>query len=247
MSAKTPKRPWPWLGDGSFIRLWPTHRNHGRSYDFVIDRTADGRAFRMLTIVVEFTREFLAIDVSRKLTSEDILERLNDLFVRKGGTDHFRSVNRSTFTANRVQDWLEWVGVKTCYIEPESPWENGYVESFNRKLRNELLAREVFATLLEAKVLIERRRKGYNTVRQHSSLGYRPPGPGVAPPLSAFLGFASASGQGRSLARATLMIETYSIIGAGHRMSRDSRMRSYAPIARNLAKWSYTVCHGRNR
>ena len=157
-----------------------------------MDRTADGRAFRMLTIVDEFTRECLAIDVSRKLTSEDILERLSALFVRKGVPDNIRSDNGSEFTATRVREWLGRVGVKTLSIEPGSPWENGYTESFNGKLRDELLARGVFDTLLEAKVLIERWRKGYNTVRPHSSLGYRPPGPGVAPPLSACFGYASA-------------------------------------------------------
>jgi hypothetical protein len=131
----------------------------------------------MLTIVDEFTRECLAIDVSRKLTSEDVLERLSDLFVRKGVPDHIRSDNGSEFTAKRVREWLARVGVKTLYIEPGSPWENGYVESFNGKLRDELLDREVFDTLLEAKVLIGRWRKAYNTVRPHSSLGYRPPAP----------------------------------------------------------------------
>ena len=175
--AKQPKRRRLWLGDGSCIRLRPKHRNHVWSYDFVMDRTADGRAFRMLTIVDEFTRECLAIDVSRKLTSEDVLERLSDLFVRKGVPDNIRSDNGSEFTATRVREWLGRVGVKTLYIEPGSPWENGYIESFNGKLRDELLAREMFDTLLEAKVLIERWRKGYNTVRPHSSLGYRPPAP----------------------------------------------------------------------
>ena len=131
----------------------------------------------MRTIVDEFTRECLAIDVSRKLTSEDVLERLSDLFVRKGVPDNIRSDNGSEFTATRVRDWLGRVGVKTLYIEPGSPWENGYIERFNGKLRDELLAREMFDTLLEAKVLIERWRKGYNTVRPHSSLGYRPPVP----------------------------------------------------------------------
>ena len=142
-----------------------------------MDRTPDGRAFRMLTIVDEFTRECLAIDVSRKLTSEDILERLSALFVRKGVPDNIRSDNGSEFTATRVREWLGRVGVKTLSIEPGSPWENGYTESFNGKLRDELLAHGVFDTLLEGKVLIERWRKGCNTVRPHSSLGYRPPAP----------------------------------------------------------------------
>jgi len=175
--AKQPKRRRLWLGDGACIRLRPTHRNHVWSYDFVMDRTSEGRAFRMLTIVDEFTRECLAIDVARKLTSEDVLERLSDLFVRRGVPDHIRSDNGSEFTAKRVREWLERVGVKTLYIEPGSPWENGYVESFNGKLRDELLDREVFDTLLEAKVLIGRWRKVYNTVRPHRSLGYRPPAP----------------------------------------------------------------------
>jgi putative transposase len=186
----------------------------------------DGRSFRMLTIVDEFTRECLAIDVGRKLTSEDVLERLSDLFVRKGVPDHIRSDNGSEFTAKRVREWLERVGVKTLYIEPGSPWENGYIESFNGKLRDELLAREVFDTLLEAKVLIERWRKAYNTVRPHSSLGYRPPAPESRRPLSARFGYASASGQGRSLGRATLVIETGSIHGG------RSPERGLAPATR---------------
>ena len=173
--TKQPQRRRLWLGDGSCIRLRPRHRNHVWSYDFVMDRTADGPSFRMLTIVDEFTRECLAIDVARKLTSEDVLERLSDLFVRKGVPDHIRSDNGSEFTATRVREWLEQVGVKTRSIEPGSPWENGYMESFHGKLRDELLAREVFDALLEAKVLIERWRRGYNTLRPHSSLGYRPP------------------------------------------------------------------------
>jgi putative transposase len=175
--AKQPKRRRLWLGDGSCIRLRPTHRNHVRTHDFVMDRMADGRSFRMLTIVDEFKRERLAIDVGRKLTSEDVLERLSDLFVRHGVPDHIRSDNGSEFTATRVREWLGRVAVKTLYIEPGSPWENGYIESFNGKLQDERLGRELFDTLLEAKVLIERWRKAYNTVRPHSSLGHRPPAP----------------------------------------------------------------------
>ena len=121
MPAKQPKRRRLWLGDGSCIRLRPTHRNHGWSYDFVMDGTAEGRAFRMLTIVDEFTRECLAIDAARKLTSEDVLVRLSDLFVRRGVLDHVHSDNGSEFAAKRVREWLERVGVKTLYIEPGSP------------------------------------------------------------------------------------------------------------------------------
>jgi transposase InsO family protein len=188
---KQPKRRRLWLNDGSCVRLRPSHRNHVWSYDFVADRTADGRAFRMLVIVDEHTRECLSIDVARKLTSEDLLERLSDLFICRGVPDYVRSDNGPEFTAHRVRDWLKSVEVKTLFIEPGSPWENGYVESFNGKLRDELLNREIFDTLLEAKVLIERWRRAYNTVRPHSSLGYQPPAPEAIQPCS----FASATPQ----------------------------------------------------
>jgi len=131
----------------------------------------------MLTLIDEFTRECLAIDVARRLTSEDVLERLSDLFIQRGTPDDIRSDNGPEFTAHRVRDWLENVGAKTLFIEPGSPWENGFIESFNGKFRGELLSTEIFDTLLEAKVLIERWRVHYNTVRLHSSLGYRPPAP----------------------------------------------------------------------
>ena len=131
----------------------------------------------MLTVVDEYTRECLAIDVARSLGSEDVLERLTWLFVTRGVPEHIRSENGSEFTATAVRTWLHKVGVQTLYIEPGSPWENGYIESFNGKLRDELLNGEIFYTLTEAKVLIERWRREYNTVRPHSSLAYRPPAP----------------------------------------------------------------------
>jgi len=174
---KQPKRRRLWFNDGSCVRLRPAYRDHVWSYDFVHDRTHDGRAFRMLTLIDEYTRECLAIDVSRRMTSESVLERLSDLFVRRGVPDHIRSDNGPEFTAIRVREWLGRIGVKTLFIEPGSPWENGYIESFNGKLRDELLDREIFDTLLEANVLTERWRQEYNTVRPHSSLGYRPPAP----------------------------------------------------------------------
>ncbi len=179
---KQPKRRRLWCNDGSCVRLRPAHRDHVWSYDFVQARTHDGRAFRMLTIVDEFTRECLAIDVARKLSSEDVLERLSDLFIRRDVPDYVRSDNGPEFTAKRVKDWLERVEVKTLFIEPGSPWENGYVESFNGKLRDELLDGEIFDTLMEAKVLIERWRVEYNTIRPHSALGYRPPAPEAIQP-----------------------------------------------------------------
>ncbi len=179
---KQPKRRRLWFNDGSCVRLRPQHKNHVWSYDFVQSRTHDGRAFRTLTILDEYTRECLAIDVARRLTSEDVLERLSDLFVRRGVPDYVRSDNGPEFTATRVKDWLARVEVKTLFIEPGSPWENGYVESFNGKFRDELLNGEIFDTLLEAKVLIERWRDEYNTVRPHSALGYRPPAPETIQP-----------------------------------------------------------------
>ena len=181
---KQPKRRRLWLADGSCVRLRPASKDHVWSYDFVADRTSDGRAIRMLTLIDEHTRECLAIDVARSLKSEDVLERLSDLFVRRGVPTYIRSDNGAEFTATKVREWLARGGVKTLFIEPGSPWENGYVESFNGKLRDELLAREQFDTLLEAKVLIERWRRHYNTVRTHSSLGYRAPAPEAIQPAS---------------------------------------------------------------
>ena len=180
---KQPKRRRLWLNDGSCVRLRPAYKDHVWSYDFVADRTSDGRSFRMLTLIDEHTREYLAIDVARKLKSEDVLERLSDLFVRRGVPKYIRSDNGPEFTAKKVREWLARVGAKTLFIEPGSPWEHGYCESFNGKLRDELLAREQFDTLLEAKVLIERWRRTYNPIRPHSSLGYRPPAPETIQPL----------------------------------------------------------------
>jgi len=162
---------------GSCIRLRAEYPNHVWSYDFVMVRTQDGRAFRMLNIIDEFSRESLAIKVKRNLTSEDVLECMTELFCTKGIPDHIRSDNGSEFTARQVRKWLNELGVKTLFIEPGSPWENGYIESFNGKLRDELLNREIFYTLEEAKILIEKWRKEYNQVRPHSALGYKPPAP----------------------------------------------------------------------
>ena len=150
----------------------------------MLTRTHDGRAVRMLTLIDEYTRECLAIDVARRLTSEDVLERLGDLFLRRGVPHYIRSDNGPEFTAKAVRDWLERVEVKMLFTEPGSPWENGYIESFNGKLRDELLNVEIFDTLLEARVLIERPRVEYNRVRPHSSLGHRPPAPEAVQPWS---------------------------------------------------------------
>ena len=176
---KQPKKGRLWLNDGSCIRLRPEYPNHVWSYDFVEDRTHDGRKFRMLNIIDEFTRECLAIRVNRKLKAVDVIDVLSDLFILRGIPGHIRSDNGSEFVAQAVREWITAVGAKTAYIEPGSPWENGYCESFNSKLRDELLKGEIFYTLNEAKVIIENWRRHYNTVRPHSSLGYRPPAPEV--------------------------------------------------------------------
>jgi transposase InsO family protein len=178
---RQPKRGRLWLADGSRIRLRPERPNHVWAYDFVEDRTRDGRKFRMLCVVDEFTREALAIRVARRLTSSDVIDVLADLFMAGGAPTHIRSDQGPEFVAAAVKAWIEGVGAKTAYIEKASPWENGYVESFNGKLRDELLNGEVFNTLREAQVLIEDWRRHYNRVRPHSSLGYRPPAPETLP------------------------------------------------------------------
>jgi transposase InsO family protein len=178
---RQPKRGRLWLGDGSCIRLRPEHANHVWAYDFVEDRTRDGRKFRMLCVVDEFTREALAIRVARQLSSTDVIDVLADLFVGRGVPVHIRSDQGPEFIAEAVKAWITGVGAKTAYIEKASPWENGYVESFNGKLRDELLNGEAFNTLREAQVLIEEWRRHYNRVRPHSSLGYRPPAPETVP------------------------------------------------------------------
>ena len=175
--SKQPKRRRLWLHDGSCVRLRAAHRDHVWSYDFMQERTPDGRAIRLLTVVDEYTRECLAIDVKRRMNHQDVLDRLERLFVERGVPQYIRPDNGAEFTARAVQDWLQDLQVQTLYIEPGSPWENGYVESFNGKLRDELLNVELFDTLWEAQVLTQRWRRIYNQERPHSSLGYRPPAP----------------------------------------------------------------------
>ena len=179
---KQPKRGRLWLNEGSCIRLRPAYRDPVWSYDFVQARTREGRPLRLLTILDEYTRECLSIDVARRLNSEEVLERLTQLFVTRGIPGHLRSDNGPEFTATRVRQWLEAIGVRTLFIEPGSPWENGYLESFNGKLRDELLNGKLFDTLREAQVLVEQWRRHYNTRRPHSSLSYRPPAPEAMQP-----------------------------------------------------------------
>jgi len=180
--ARQPKKGRLWLADGSCVRLRAERPNHVWSYDFVEDRTHDGRKYRMLTVIDEFTHESLAIRVDRKLKSTDVIDVLSDLFILRGVPGHVRSDNGPEFVAKAVQDWIKAVGAKTAYIAPGSPWENGFIESFNARLRDELLDGEIFYTLREAKVVIESWRRHYNTVRPHGSLGYKPPAPEVFVP-----------------------------------------------------------------
>ncbi len=150
----------------------------------MVARTEDGRAFRILTIIDEYTRESLTILTQRRITSEDVIEQLFYLFIFRRAPEYIRSDNGPEFTAKAVRNWLNNLEVTTLFIEPGSPWENGYIESFNGKLRDELLDREIFTTLTEAKILIEEWRKEYNQIRPHSALDYRPPAPEVIIPLT---------------------------------------------------------------
>lgn len=180
--AKQPKRSRLWLADGSCIRLRPTHKNHVWSYDFVFERTRDGRSFKVLNIIDEYTRESLCCLVKRKISSQDVILALADLFLMRGIPEHIRSDNGPEFIAKKLVLWLKDLEVRPLYIEPGSPWENGYIESFNGRMRDELLNGEWFYTLIEAQVIIERWRVHYNTKRPHSSLGGRPPVPETLQP-----------------------------------------------------------------
>jgi len=177
-----PKRGRLWLTDGSCLRLRPTYRHHVWAYDFVSDRTHEGRPVKILAVVDEYSRECLTLRVARQCRATDVIETLADLFVTHGAPAYLRSDNGPEFTAQVVRAWLQALDVQTLFIERGSPWENGYVESFNGKLRDELLARETFFTLTEARI-IERWRRQYNTVRPHSALGYRPPAPAAVRPV----------------------------------------------------------------
>jgi putative transposase len=187
---KVPQKQRPrgrlWLNEGSCIRLRPGRANHVWSYDFVSARTHDGRTIRMLTLIDEFTRECLAIRVARRLGSYEVIETLADVMLFRGIPEKIRSDNGSEFVAEELRKWLAKVGTGTLYIEPGSPWENGYCESFNGKLRDECLNGEIFYSLKEAQVVIEKWRVNYNTRRPHSALGYKPPAPAaVAPRMEA--------------------------------------------------------------
>jgi len=174
---KQPKRARLWLANGSCVRKRPERPNHVWSYDFVADRTHDGRPFRILNILDEYTRECLASVVARRIRSQDVLLILADLFLSRGIPLHIRSDNGPEFIARKLRHWLTALQVAPLDIEPGSPWENGYCESFNGKMRDQLLNGELFYTLKEAQIIIERWRIHYNTVRPHRSRGGQPPAP----------------------------------------------------------------------
>jgi putative transposase len=174
---KQPKRGRLWLKDGSTLRLRPEFAKHVWSYDFMQDRTHDGKTFRILNIMDEYTRECLLTKAARSFTHQAVMKHLTDLFCEKGVLVHLRSDNGPEFLAKRLRAWLTRLTVKPLFIEPGSPWENGYIESFNGKMRDELLNGEIFYSVKEADILIEQWRTEYNTVRPHSALGYKPPAP----------------------------------------------------------------------
>jgi putative transposase len=193
---KVPQKQRPrgrlWLNDGSCVRLRPERANQVWSYDFVSAMTHDGRTLRLLVLIDEYTRECLAIGVARRLGSNAVIETLAEVMLWRGIPEHIRSDNGPEFVAKELRKWLGQVGTGTLYIEPGSPWENGYCESFNGKLRDECLNGEIFYSLKEAQVVIEQWRVEYNTRRPHSALGYRPPAPAAFAPQMAALRSPSA-------------------------------------------------------
>ena len=183
---KVPQKQRPrgrlWLNDGSCVRLRPERSNHVWAYDFVKAMTHDGRALRLLVLLDEYTRECLAIRVARRLGHAEVIEVLAEVMLERGIPENIRSDNGPEFIAQELRKWLGKVGIGVLYIEPGSPWENGYCESFNGKLRDECLNGEIFYSLKEAQIVIEKWRVEYNTRRPHSALGYRPPAPATCSP-----------------------------------------------------------------
>ncbi len=184
---KVPQKQRPrrrlWFNDGSCVRLRPERPNHVWSYDFVSGRTEEGRKLRILTLIDEYTRECLALPVEQRMGSRQVIQTLSEVMLWRGIPEHIRSDNGSEFIAQQLRQWLGNLGTGTLYIESGSPWENGYCESFNGKLRDECLNGEIFYSLKEAQIVIGQWRQQYNTVRPHAALGYRPPAPGAYNPF----------------------------------------------------------------
>ena len=177
LPKKQQKKRRLWLRDGSCIRLRAEYKNHVWSYDFVEAKTTNGRKIRILNIIDEATRECLASIPKRSWINNDVIEVLAELMLIHGTPEYLRSDNGSEFTSNKIRKWLQNVGIITTYIEPDSPWENGYIESFNARMRDEFLNGELFGNMYEAEALIAQWKKYYNTIRPHSSLGGRVPAP----------------------------------------------------------------------
>ena len=228
--AKQPKRSRLWLADGSCLRLRAERPNHVWSYDFVEDRTHEGRKYRMLNIIDEFTHECLAIRIDRKLKSVDVIDVLSDLFILRGVPERLRSDNGPEFVAKAVQDWIAAVGAKAAYIAPGSPWENGFIESFNARLRDELLNGEIFYSLAEARIVVESWRRHYNAKRPHASLGYKPPAPEVFIPAFAAGGCAipaSCAARASTQPHLELTFASDQSMGAGHSQGRHEEELGY--------------------
>ena len=170
------RRRCPGSSAGGIVRYKAKHPNHVWSYDFLTDRTEDGRQLKLLAVIDEYTRECLAVEVGRRFTARDVKLTLQYLFALRGAPEHVRSDNGSEFVAKGIQRWLNRASVDTLYIQKGSPWENGYVESFNGRLRDELLNRELFLSVPEARYVLDEWREEYNHRRPHSGLGWRTPG-----------------------------------------------------------------------
>jgi putative transposase len=169
------RRRLPGQSANGCVRHKALYRNHVWSYDLLVDRTEDGRQLKLLVVIDEFTRECLATEVGRTFTARDVMLTLQYLFAVRGAPEHVRSDNGPEFIAKELQRWLGRADVRTLYIQKASPWENGYVESFNGKLRNELLNRELFLSIPEARYVLDEWRAEYNHRRPHSSLGWQTP------------------------------------------------------------------------
>ena len=184
---KVPQKQRPrrrlWCNAGSCVRLRPERPNHVWSYDFVSGRTEEGRKRRILTLMDEYTRECLALPVERRMGSRQVIQTLSEVMLWRGIPEHSRSDNGPEFIAQELRPWLGNLETGTLYIEPGSPWGNGYCESFNGKLRDECLNGEIVYSLKEAQIVIGQWRQQYNTVRPHAALGYRPPAPGAYTPV----------------------------------------------------------------
>ena len=185
---KVPSRQRPrsrlWLNDGSCVRLRPLYRNHVWSFDFVQAHTHDGRSLRILTLIDEHSRACLALKVARRINSLGVIEALADAMCLHGIPEHIRCDNGPEMVSKALRKWVAKTGPQIQYIAPGSPWENGYCESFNGKLRDECLRQEIFYSLKEAQAVIGLWQNTYNRVRPHSSLGYRPPAPITFPDLA---------------------------------------------------------------